>query len=286
MKGTGYLLQATLISLWWLGLSISDHFFNAFQFPEIGSKAFNSFFVPDLMVVAILSVVRAYISKRELEFIILGGFAYGTFYCVNASILTQGGYLATTVMALGFMYNLFLVFQGQVFRESESKSTLINGLKTLIQIICVWSITLVLFPWLIMDSFGENLNPQVGTTYVLGLTLFILFGFLGLFSAYSIVKVGNGTPLPIDQTSELVISGPYRYVRNPMAIAGVGQSISVSIAFSSLSVLTYALLGAALWHIVVRPLEENNMRMRFGSDFDEYRKKVSCWIPKLNNSSK
>jgi len=286
LKGTGYLLQATLISLWWLGLSISDHFFSAFQFPEIGAKAFNSFFIPDLMVIAILSVVRAYLSKRELEFIILGGFAYGTFYCVNASILTQGGYLATTVMSLGLMYNLFLVFQGQVFRESESKSTWVNGLKTLTQIICVWSITLVLFPWLIMDSFGENLTPPLGTTFVLSVTLFILFGFLGLLSAYSIVKVGNGTPLPIDQTTELVISGPYRYVRNPMAIAGVGQSIAVSIAFSSISVLTYALLGAVLWHIVVRPLEENNMRVRFGSDFDDYRKRVSCWIPKLNNSSK
>ena len=279
-------MQATLISLWWLGLSISDYFFSAFQFPEIGAKAFNSFFIPDLMVIAILSVVRAYWSKRELEFIILGGFAYGTFYCVNASILSQGGYLATTVMSLGLMYNLFLIFQGQVFRESEAKSTWVNGLKTLTQIICVWSITLVLFPWLIMDSFGENLTPQLGTAFVLSVTLFILFGFLGLLSAYSIVKVGNGTPLPIDQTTELVISGPYRYVRNPMAIAGVGQSIAVSIAFSSISVLTYALLGAVLWHTVVRPLEENNMRVRFGSDFDDYRKRVACWIPKLNNSSK
>lgn len=286
MKGTGYLLQATLISLWWLGLSVSDHFFNAFQFPEIGSKAFNSFFVPDLIVIAILSVVRAYLSKRELEFIILGGFAYGTFYCINASILTQGGYLATTVMSLGLMYNLFLIFQGQVFRESESKNTLINGLKTFVQIVCVWSITLVLFPWLLMDSFGEDLTFQTDTSFILGVTIFILFGFLGLFSAHSIVKVGNGTPLPIDQTSELVISGPYRYVRNPMAIAGVGQSISVSIAFSSISVLTYTIIGAVLWHVVVRPMEENNMRMRFGSDFDEYRKRVSCWVPKLNNSSK
>jgi hypothetical protein len=35
LKGTAYLLQATLISLWWIGLFMNQAFFDAFQFPEI-----------------------------------------------------------------------------------------------------------------------------------------------------------------------------------------------------------------------------------------------------------
>lgn len=65
MKGTAYLLQATLIFLWWIGLLISQPFYDAFQFPGIGKTAFNSFLLPDLIVVALLSVVRAYKKKRN-----------------------------------------------------------------------------------------------------------------------------------------------------------------------------------------------------------------------------
>lgn len=281
MKGTGYLLQATLISLWWVGVSISDNFFNAFQFPGIGSTGFNSFFAPDIIVVAVLSIIRAYKPIRELEFIILGGFAYGAFYCINASIITQGGYLATVSMTLGLFYNLFLVFQAQVFRESESNSVIANGLKTFVQIICVWGITLVLFPWLILKAFGESFIPQVGPSLFIGIAIMVLFSFLGISSAYTMVKIGNGTPLPIDQTTRLVVSGPYRYVRNPMAIAGIGQGIAVSIIYTSVPIFTYTILGALLWQLVVRPIEEKNMEKRFGDEYEDYRKRVSCWIPKI-----
>ncbi|MCB0540816.1 MAG: hypothetical protein KDE33_25100 [Bacteroidetes bacterium] len=109
MKGTAYLIQATLISLWWIGLLINQNFYNAFQFPEIGDDAFNSFMLPDLIIVAFLSIVRAYKKKKELDYIILGGFGFATLYCINATILTSGGYLSTTVMILGLCYNLFLI---------------------------------------------------------------------------------------------------------------------------------------------------------------------------------
>ncbi|MEL6483946.1 MAG: hypothetical protein AAFP96_03765, partial [Bacteroidota bacterium] len=120
MKGTAYLVQGALVSLWWLGLAVSDVFYEAFQFPGISKTAFNAFLIPDMFVIVVLSVLRAYKPRRELEFIILGGFAFGSLYCLNASILTSGGYLPTTLMLLGLCYNLFLVFQSEVFRESKS----------------------------------------------------------------------------------------------------------------------------------------------------------------------
>lgn len=270
--------------LWWIGLSINLSFYNAFQFPGISADAFNSFFAPDIIVVIILSIIRAYKRLRELEFVILGGFAYGALYCINASLLTHGGYLSTTVMILGFLYNLFLVFQENVFRESQSNSVVINGLKTIIQIICVWFITLVFFPWLIIQAFGQSANLQIGIYFLIGAILFILFSILGLASAYSIVKNGNGTPLPIDQTTKLVLSGPYRYVRNPMAIAGIGQGIAISIIFTSIPIFIYALIGAVLWQFVVRPIEERNLKKKFGEEYKDYKRKTPCWVPKLNNN--
>lgn len=281
VKATAYLFQATLISLWWVGLSVSDEFFAAFQFPNFDEQAFRSFLIPDLVIIAVLSVVRAYNKKKALEWVILGGFAYATLYCVNASLLTGGGLISTTAMSLGLGYNLFLVFEERLFNESGSSSTLVNGLKTMVQILCVWTITLGLFPWLILYSFDQPLSPDIGPMLYLGIGLFIFFGFLGIYSSVLFVRHGKGTPIPIDQTKTLVTHGPYSFVRNPMAIAGVGQGIAVGIAYMSIPILAYSMLGGIIWHIVIRPLEEADLGERFGETYESYRKRVRCWIPRL-----
>ena len=58
MKETAYLLQAKLVFLWWLGLIIDQNFYEAFQFPRIGKYAFNSFMLPDLLIIGLLSIIR------------------------------------------------------------------------------------------------------------------------------------------------------------------------------------------------------------------------------------
>lgn len=280
MKETAYLLQATLISLWWIGLLINKDFYNAFQFPEIGNTAFNSFMLPDLIIVALLSVIRAYKKKQALDYVILGGFGFATLYCINATILTKGGFLATIVMTLGLSYNLFLINEKKVFRKSKTDNLSINSIKTILQIICVWTITLFVFPMVIMNSF-DGRAIEVSNYKGLSIFLLVFFSAIGIYSAYTMVKLGKGTPLPLDQTQELVTKGAYKYVRNPMAIAGVGQGIAISILFSSIPVFVYTIIGAVLWQFVVRPMEEKNMTQRFGKAYEDYRKKVKCWIPRF-----
>ncbi len=281
MKGTGYLLQATLISLWWIGLLLNQQFFDAFQFPGIGVKAFNAFLLPDLVIIALLSVIRAYNKKTLLEYIILGGFGFATLYCINATLLTGGGFISTTIMILGFCFNLFLVNAANVFRKSTSNSLLVNLTKTIFQILCVWLITLFVFPILILDAF-EHTSIASYNIRILAILLFVFFSIIGLWSAYVMVKNGNGTPLPIDQTQKLVTKGTYKYVRNPMAIAGIGQGVAVSIYCLSIHIFIYSMIGAILWQFVVRPIEEENMIKRFGSEYEAYRKSIKCWIPTFN----
>jgi hypothetical protein len=168
MKGTAYLIQATLIVLWWIGLISSKQFYNAFQFPGISEIGFNSFMLPDLSVIAVLSVVRAYKSSRDIEFVILGGFAFATLYCLNASILSGGGFLPTSIMTLGLSYNFFVILGHKVFRVSNTSNRLLNTTKTVVQIICVWTITLLFFPLLILNSFGHNI-PELSDINILGL---------------------------------------------------------------------------------------------------------------------
>ena len=278
MPATAYLLQAALIALWWLAMYASPAVYGAFQFPGIPPVAFNAFLLPDLTVVLVASAVRAYRASLGLSYFILGGFAYAALYCLNATLLTGGGWLPTSVMGLGLAYNGFLIFGAASFRTAGTDNHWVNAGKTFIQIICVWTITLVVLPGVLLEAFGELQVPSGGHLYFAGL-LFVAFSGLGLWSAYAMVRWGRGTPLPLDQTQVLVVSGPYRLVRNPMAVAGVGQGLAVALGFGSWAVLVYSLLGAVLWHWVVRPLEEADLLGRFGAGYVAYRGRVGLWWP-------
>lgn len=280
MKETAYLLQAALISVWWVGLALSQSFFEAFQFDEIPPAAFWAFFAPDIVVIAASSVVRAHRKLPQLEYITLGAFGYAALYCVNATILTSSGYLPTGLMLMGLGYNLFLCFNESLFRNASTTFSL-NVAKTLIQIVCIWMMALVVIPYVFLDAFETLVMPPMGMQFILGAFAFALCSVLGLMSSYFLVRDGSGTPLPLDQTNELVMTGPYRFVRNPMAIAGIGQGIAIAVIFQSAPILTYSLLGAIVWHFVVRPIEERDMVRRFGDGYEEYRQRVSCWIPTL-----
>lgn len=279
MKETAFLFQAVLVLLWWLGLLASPTFFDAFQFEGISAVAFWSFFIPDVILIAALSGVRAYYRQTALEYLILGAFAYATLYCCNAAILTQSGFLATGLMVLGSLYNLFIILGHQLFRTSTA-GLVQNALKTAVQITCIWLLALVVIPFLILDAFGADTKIDLTGWTVASGGLLMLSSLLGLYASYAMVRYGNGTPLPLDQSRQLVLVGPYRYVRNPMAIAGIGQGLAVGLLYGSIPICAYALLGALVWHWVVRPYEEKNLSERFGPEYDEYRQRVSCWVPR------
>ena len=285
MKETAYLLQATLISVWWVGLFSSHTFFSAFQFDTIPPTAFWSFFVPDIVLIASLSAIRAYKDSTSLDLIVLGAFSYAALYCVNATILTGSGFLPTGLMLLGLAYNIFLCFNPLLFRASSSKSIVINASKTMVQILCIWFLALVVIPFILLESFGGFEMPRTSGMLWSSVILFVVFSMLGLSSSYFMVRDGCGTPLPLDQTNQLVLSGPYRFVRNPMAIAGIGQGLAVTAMFQSWPILVYSLLGAVVWHLVVRPAEERDLVQRFGEPYLSYRRRVACWIPTFGRNS-
>lgn len=278
MKETAYLLQATLVSVWWIGLTVSDRFFAAFQFDGLSPLAFWSFFGPDMVLIAGLSIWRTYVRNRTVELIVLGAFAYATLYCLNATLLTGSGYLSTGLMVLGLGYNVFLCFGDALFRVATT-GLWSNAWKTGLQVVCAWGLALVVLPYVLLDAFSADMNVRWGWHAIAGAGLLLVCSALGLASAFWMVRDGNGTPLPLDQPKSLVTSGPYRFVRNPMAVAGIGQGIAVAIVFQSVVVFVYALLGAVVWQWVIRPVEEQDMMRRFGEAYCRYQASVPCWLP-------
>jgi protein-S-isoprenylcysteine O-methyltransferase Ste14 len=165
------------------------------------------------------------------------------------------------------------------FRVAEPASGARNLTKTALQVVVIWTTTLYLAPLAIVALEAQRGATRITRAPLLGWLALVGFSALGLWSGYVMATRGRGTPLPLDTARELVISGPYRVVRNPMAIAGLGQGLGVALILGSLGVALYVLAGGALWNFFVRPIEEADLERRFGDTFRDYRHSVSCWRP-------
>ena len=153
--------------------------------------------------------------------------------------------------------------------------------RTAVQVVIFWGIFLFVLPPMIarLDR-GAAEVLRVPHTRPLAAVLFVIASALGLASAVTMVARGRGTPLPIDGPRHLVVSGPYAWVRNPMAVAGLMQGAAVALWLRSPLVLVYVVAGGVLWHWFVRPFEESHLAASFGDDYRAYRARVPLWLPR------
>lgn len=168
----------------------------------------------------------------------------------------------------------------RVFREAKPGTPAWQVGKTLLQTCVFWGLFLFAMPAGIAALENRlGVPPLLERAPWIGGILFALGGCLGLVSGVTMAVLGDGTPLPIDTARRLVVRGPYRWVCNPMAVAGIVQGLAVGLYRGSIGVVLYALLGAVLWHVAVRPCEERDLRARFGGEYEDYRRNVHCWWP-------
>jgi protein-S-isoprenylcysteine O-methyltransferase Ste14 len=92
---------------------------------------------------------------------------------------------------------------------------------------------------------------------------------------------GLGTPAPVLPTRHLVVSGLYRYVRNPMYVAVTSLILGQALLFGSLRVLEYGLAVWLAFHLFVLAYEEPTLRGTFGPEYQQFCANVPRWIPRL-----
>lgn len=133
-------------------------------------------------------------------------------------------------------------------------------------------------PWWLSDWRFE---PIWGPLRVVG-ALFTIAGAAVLVSAFvRFVSEGAGTPAPIAPPRHLVVGGLYRYVRNPMYLAVVTAIAGQALLFGRLGLLIYAAAVLATTFAFVRLYEEPTLAEQFGADYEEYRRAVPGWWPRL-----
>jgi protein-S-isoprenylcysteine O-methyltransferase Ste14 len=93
--------------------------------------------------------------------------------------------------------------------------------------------------------------------------------------------IGNGTPAAMFPTHRLVVTGFYRYVRNPMYVAALSVTLGQGLFLGNVKVLAYCLFPLLMLVLVVAADEEPTLRRLFGAEYEAYCVRVPRWVPRL-----
>jgi len=120
-----------------------------------------------------------------------------------------------------------------------------------------------------------------GFYWLVGFGMLMLGALIYLVCVMEFAVRGRGTPAPIDAPKRLVVSGLYRYVRNPMYVGVLAVVLGLTFLTRSPELLGYAALLALVFHTFIRLYEEPALRKQFGAQYDEYCSTVGRWVPRV-----
>lgn len=138
----------------------------------------------------------------------------------------------------------------------------------------------VIVPWLIYNS-QQTFIPYHPVLLVLGIIIGAAGLSLFLYTVFLFKTIGKGTLAPWTPTQRLVITGPYRYCRNPMITGVFGILMGETLILHSLNIAIWAGTFLIINTCYFIFFEEPSMEKRFGEDYRKYKRQVSRWVPRV-----
>lgn len=126
---------------------------------------------------------------------------------------------------------------------------------------------------------GPRIEP--GILSVLAFPLWLIGSLTVFWCFWDFTFKGHGTPVPTDPPKELVVTGPYRYVRNPIYVGVLGIFLGHFLRFGYWALLLYMIFAFIGVHVFVVFYEEPTLKRKFGAAYEEYLRRVPRWIPKI-----
>jgi protein-S-isoprenylcysteine O-methyltransferase Ste14 len=136
-----------------------------------------------------------------------------------------------------------------------------------------------LIPVWILGRKANNLFIKPWQFYQFSGFLVFVTGFLiMLICIISFAVKGRGTLSPADPTKKLVVTGLYKFSRNPMYIGVMMILTGEAIFFESVSLWIYLLVVNIGFNIFILLHEEPRLQKDFGEEYKKYCQKVRRWI--------
>ena len=165
--------------------------------------------------------------------------------------------------------------------KSDKTETIKAFFGTLGFLFVLLPIILIGIPYKIILSPNHTHFFNIGEFRYFGLVPIIAGSIIYFWCSLSFVFSGKGTPIHAMPPKELVVKGLYKFVRNPMYIAGLLVLAGEVLLFQSKGILIYLLLMFGVFHFFVLSREEPRLKKRFGESYKQYHKSVRRWIPRL-----
>ena len=137
-----------------------------------------------------------------------------------------------------------------------------------------------LLPYLLNYWHFHEPLPYWGIARAAGAAL-IAVGLVPIVDSFIEFFRADGTPVPVASPPRLVVSGFYRYVRNPIYVGFLIVLLGQALLFGSAGLLEYALIAWCVGAAAVRWYEEPRPARAFGAEYREYRRAVRAWLPRL-----
>jgi protein-S-isoprenylcysteine O-methyltransferase Ste14 len=137
----------------------------------------------------------------------------------------------------------------------------------------------VYVPWMLAAPSGGAAALGLGARQLIAVVPLGFGAMVYLSCIWEFGVRGRGTPAPFDPPRNLVVWGPYRYVRNPMYLAVALVVLGWAVFFQSWSLLLYLAVVLACFHLFVLAIEEPSLERHFGAEYHAYRLAVRRWWP-------
>jgi len=140
---------------------------------------------------------------------------------------------------------------------------------------------LIVVPLLLIWHFGIEIRGDLYLGFWLAKPLIPLgFGIAGYCVTLFFIE-GEGSPAPWLPPTKLMVTGPYRYVRNPMNIGVLLILTAQALLFTSLPIAIWLATLIVVYTLLFIFVEEPALEKRFGDDYVLYKANVRRWLPRF-----
>ena len=132
-------------------------------------------------------------------------------------------------------------------------------------------------PVLLFGVFWSSYNPT-DTNIMLGI-VFVVSGELGRI--WCVSYAGGITRTRTGDLNQLITSGPFSLVRNPIYIFNIIMYSASAFLLGVPSLVPFAVIYFVLEYTFIVAYEEGILVKAFGEEYIQYTDKVNRWLPKL-----
>lgn len=154
-----------------------------------------------------------------------------------------------------------------------------NAVKTLLYMAGMHGFFTYYLPWRLTSYDLWQFNS--GPFRWLAPLLWLIGTFIILCCTLDIIRMGHGTPAHVDPPQRLIVTGLYRYVRNPIYLGSLLVQSGTLLWFGSVLLIFYLLFFIIAYYILIVFFEEPVLQKMFGAAYNEYASQVPRWIPRL-----